>query len=140
MLDLGPATQRADDVPSDDELIFCARALRKAKALGVDEIPCEAFRDEGPLRDALFELIRTIWRQEDIPKDMVLGLFVMIYKGKGSSDDMTKYRCICLLNHAYKLVSTILLRRLAKECEHYLPESQAGFRRFRGCQDNIWLI
>jgi hypothetical protein len=80
MLDLGPAAQWADDVPSDDELIFSARALHKVKALGVDEIPCEAFRDEGPLRDALFELIRTIWRQEDIPKDMVIGLFVMIYK------------------------------------------------------------
>ena len=38
------------------------------------------------------------------------------------------------------MVSTILLRRLAAECEHYLPESQAGFRRFRGCQDNIYIL
>jgi hypothetical protein len=67
-----------------------------------------------------------------VPEEMVRGLFVMVYKGKGSSDDMSKYRCICLLTHAYKLLSAVLLRRLARECEKWLPQSQAGFRRFRG--------
>ena len=64
----------------------------------------------------------------------------MVYKGKGSSDDMSKYRCICLLNHAYKLLSAVLLRRLAAECEAWLPENQAGFRRLRGCQDNVYIL
>ena len=47
----------------------------------------------------------------------------MIYKGKGSPDDMTKYRCICLLDHAHKVLSTVLLRQLAAEREGYLPEN-----------------
>ena len=63
-----------------------------------------------------------------------------VLKGKGSSDDMSKYRCICLLTHAYKLLSAVLLRRLARECEAWLPQSQAGFRRFRGCVDNIFIL
>jgi hypothetical protein len=46
---------------------------------------------------------------------MVLGAFAIIYTGKGSSDDMTKHRCICLLNHAYTPVLTILLRRLCND-------------------------
>eukprot|EP01052_Picozoa_sp_SAG31_P055794 SAG31_NODE_15611_length_746_cov_2.007728_1_plen_53_part_01 len=33
-----------------------------------------------------------------------------------------------------------MLRRLAAECEHWLPQSQAGFRRKRGCQDNIYIL
>ena len=53
--------------------------------------------------------MRKIWEEEEVPEDMICGLFVMIYKGKGSSDDLTKYRCICLLNHAYKLLSAVLL-------------------------------
>eukprot|EP01048_Picozoa_sp_COSAG05_P005185 COSAG05_NODE_302_length_11841_cov_253.738801_1_plen_171_part_00 len=65
------------------------------------------------------------------------GLFVMLYKGKGKIDDRSKYRCICLLNHAYKLLSAALLRRLVLDCDGWLPESQAGFRKARGCPDNI---
>ena len=34
----------------------------------------------------------------------------------------------------------MLLRRLARECEKWLPQSQAGFRRFRGCVDNIFIL
>eukprot|EP01050_Picozoa_sp_SAG11_P031238 SAG11_NODE_9617_length_895_cov_5.216080_2_plen_68_part_00 len=67
--------------------------------------------------------MRRIWRGEEVPEEMVRGLFVMVYKGKGSSDDMSKYRCICLLTHAYKLLSAVLLRRLARECEKWLPQS-----------------
>ena len=98
------------------------------------------FKAPGPLQDALIDLVSRIWEEEEVPEDLVRGLFVMVYKGKGSSDDMSKYRCICLLNHAFKLLSAVLLRRLAAECEAWLPESQAGFRRLWGCQDNIYIL
>ena len=79
-----------------------------------------------------------------MPKEMVAmvrELFVMVYKGKGSKDDMAKYHCICMLTHAYKLLSTVLLRRLASECEDWLPQSQAGFSRpMRGGADNIFIL
>ena len=38
--------------------------------------------------------------------DMTTGVFVMLFKNKGSSDDCSKYRMICLLPHAYKMLST----------------------------------
>ena len=71
---------------------------------------------------------------------MVEGLFVMLDKNKGSSEDMTKYRALCLLNHSYKLLSSYLLMRLLKDVEHMLPESQAGFRKRRGCRDNVYIL
>eukprot|EP01050_Picozoa_sp_SAG11_P009703 SAG11_NODE_930_length_6500_cov_4.853304_5_plen_83_part_00 len=76
------------------------------------------------IEEVLYNLIRRIWKEETVPEDLVRGLFVMVYKGKGSSDDLTKYKCICLLNHAHKILSAVLLRRLASECEEWLPEHQ----------------
>ena len=68
----------------------------------------------------------------------------MVYKGKGSSDATSKYRCICFLTHAYKLLSAMLLRQLARECEAWLAESQVGFRRFCSefcCyENNIFIV
>jgi hypothetical protein len=75
--------------------------------------------------------VRRIWRREEVSEEMVWGSFVMVYKGKGFSDDIRKHRCICLLTHAYKLLSAVLMRRLARECEAWLPES---------CQDNIFIL
>ena len=75
---------------------------------------------------------------------MVAGEFFMTWKRKGSAADRTKYRAICIHNHSYKLLSVLLLKRLSQETEKFLPESQAGFRKGRGCRDNItvlrWLI
>ena len=115
-----------------EEILFCAKALRRSIVCGEDKIPAEVFKEEGPLQEALIVLVQRIWQEEEVPEELVRGLFVMVYKGKGSSDDMTKYRCICLLNHAYKLLSAVLLRRLVGECEDWLPEHQAGFRKFCG--------
>ena len=138
--DLTPASSREGDVPSDAELDLCLKALAKAKATGPDKIPVEAYRASEEARGDLFKLIRQIWREEDVPKDMVLAELITIFKNKGSSDDMTKYRCIGLLTHAYKVVSTLLLKRLIEEVDSYLPESQAGFRKLRSTRDNVYLL
>ena len=71
---------------------------------------------------------------------MTTGVFVMLFKNKGSSDDCSKYRMICLLPHAYKMLSTLLLHRLRFECEGFLNECQAGFRQHRGCRDQIIIL
>ena len=64
----------------------------------------------------------------------------MLFKNKGSVNDPTKYRCIGLLPHAYKILSLVLLERIHKECNEYLSDWQAGFRPERSCRDNILLL
>ena len=64
----------------------------------------------------------------------------MLFKNKGSSNDPSKYRCIGLLSHAYKVLSQCLLERLEIETATYLSEWQAGFRKLRGCRDNTMTL
>lgn len=80
------------------------------------------------------------WKEEFVPEDMVTGTFVMIYKNKGSTDDMSKYRMICLLPTAYKMLSTLILRRLRIECEGFIEDDQCGFMRGKGTRDQICIF
>ena len=81
-----------------------------------------------------------IWKHEYVPPELVRAAFVMLFKNKGSVNDPTKYRCIGLLPHAYKLLSLVLLKRIMTECNKFLSDWQAGFRPERGCRDNILLL
>ena len=63
----------------------------------------------------------------------------MLYK-KGDSDNPANYRCIGLLNHSYKVLSTILLGRINEEADGFLQDWQAGFRPQRGCRDNVMIL
>jgi hypothetical protein len=137
---LGDPSLRAHEKLTDDELDLCLNALAKSKAVGEDGIPVEAYRSSATARALLFELIRVIWRSEKVPKDLVRGIFLPIFKNKGSIDDMSKYRFICLLNHAYKVLSAVILLKMQKETEEFLPETQAGFRAKRSTCDNIYVL
>ena len=77
---------------------------------------------------------------EAVPSAMAEGLFVPIFKNKGSADDFSKYRFICLLNHALKLLSSYMLLRAVRETEKYLPASQAGFRKKRSTADQLYVL
>ena len=59
--------------------------------------------------------------------DFTQAKFKMLFKNKGATDDPTKYRCLDMLNHAYKALSQCLLVRIEQETKSYLSEWQAGF-------------
>ena len=88
----------------------------------------------------LFNLVRRCWDEEDVPIDVVIGVFVIVFKRKGSSQDFSKYRFICLLIHAFKLMSCYLLSQFVPMAECLQPETQAGFRKHRNTRDNIFLL
>ena len=102
------------------------KRMKKNKATGMDEIPAEVWRNSKTANEVLFVFLRKIWRKEVVPPELAVCVFIMIFKRKGSSEDCTKYRAIGLLNHAYKILSVILLGRLIKECGHFFSEWQAG--------------
>ena len=63
----------------------------------------------------------------------------MLYN-KGSRDDFANYLAIGLLTHAYKVDSVLILLRMQPYLEERLSDSQAGFRKARGCLDNVLIL
>ena len=65
----------------------------------------EIFKYSTIAKHELFFVLKQVWRHECVPKNLVLGMFVMIYKRTGSSDDPSNYRTIGLLDHTYKILA-----------------------------------
>ena len=90
-------------------------SMKKAKAPDPDEIPAEVWQNSAVARDQLFKFLQQVWNKETVSENLATYLFVMMYKNKGSTDDCTKYRALGLLNHVYKIMPVILLKRLVEE-------------------------
>ncbi len=80
-----------------------------------------------------------IWDSESLPTDMAVGEMLMMDKN-GIKDDKGNYRALCLLPHAFKVLSLCLLRRIMPHVEAIPPDTQAGFRTSRGCRDNVCIL
>ena len=91
MQDIGPATTRESDGPTNADLEICLKALRDSKACGPDGIPAEVWRSSDHAKAHLFTAIKRFVREEILPSEMPLGEFVMIFKQKGLSSDASRY-------------------------------------------------
>ena len=69
-------------------------------------------------------------------------ILLMLYKKKGSIDDLANFRPLALASCIAKLFTMILYLRASKWCEENdkLPEWQSGFRIERSCLDNIFTL
>ena len=135
-------TEQAADMLTYEEFDLAVRRMKLHKATGPDGAPAEVWQNSALSKQELFFFLQNVWARECVPKTLVLCMFVMLYKKKGSSDNCSKYRAIGLLNHAYKIMAIllILLYRMVKETDWFMPEWQAGVRANRGCRDNILLL
>ena len=131
-----PCTQGIDDL-TDEQFARGLAKMSNNRACGHDGIPSEIYKRSDRCKELLKLLLQKIWHDEDVPVDFARATFVMLFKDKGSANDPTKYRCIGLLTHAYKVMAQCLLEKLESETESFLSDWQAGFRKNRGCRDNV---
>ena len=118
-----PLGQQSEEDPLTEQAFVRALIKLKAnKACGPDGIPGVVFQNCESAARALYEILCAMWESEYVPPQLVRASFIMLYKDKGSVDDLTKYRCIGLLPHSYKLLSIILLERLNAECAGFLSD------------------
>ena len=122
-----------------EEVKHCIKQLKSGKACGPDTIPIEQFKSSDNATKELHILLSEIWQQETLPEDFVLGDMLMFYKKK-CKNDRRNYRALGLLNHAYKVFAMILLSRMLPFITERLSDMQAGFRKGRGCRDNITIL
>ena len=129
-----------DDILTEKEFKTALKCMKKNKDTGPDGIPAEVWQNSEVAGDELYFFLKHVWEKECVPKTLVLCVFVMMYKKKGSRDDPEMYRALGLLNHSYKILSVCILLRLVAETDWFLSEWQAGFRSDRGCRDNTLLL
>lgn len=67
---------------------------------------------------------------------------ILVYKGKGSKDNIKSYRPITITSVIYRVAMQMVKKRMEEwaEREEILGELQNGFRRNRRLDDNLFVI
>ena len=135
-----PPLPKDDDSIQRSEFESAVKRLKIGKAKGPDGVPAMVYKNCPMVKEELYRFLNYLWKEEVVPVELATANFKMLYKQKGSSNDPSKYRCIALLNHAFKVLSYIILGRLLKTSDGFLKDWQAGFRASRGCRDNAMVF
>ncbi|KAI5715718.1 hypothetical protein M8J77_021397 [Diaphorina citri] len=116
------------------------RKLKNNKASGPDHIPNEVYKSLSNI-DYIVGLFNLVFDEELIPPEWSQSEIFCLYK-KGDKSVPGNYRGIGLLNSLSKVFTQLLSSRIYKWAEdlNIIPEEQGGFRRERGCVDQIFAL
>ena len=87
----------------------------------------------------VYRVVLSVWRSERVPEDWRKAVIVPLHK-KNDQSICENWRGISLLSVAGKVFTNILLTRLVSITDSKISENQAGFRRERGCSDQIFVL
>ena len=124
-----------------EEVQMSLRKCKKGKAPGFDGLSSEFFQN---LPDNWLHYVthffNSVLLQERIPSSWGIVVMTMLHK-KGDPLNPNNYRSIALVGSLVKIFTQILCLRLQSWAEDsVLNEFQTGFRRNRGCLDNIFTL
>ena len=131
-----------DSEISYEELTKVLSSLPNNKSSGKDKIPYEFY---GNLPEAwkhfMHRLFNKVLELGRVPEEWTDIKTVLLFK-KGDIKNVANYRGISLICTVLKIFHQILLNRLLVHAEQnqLIPEIQSGFRRGRGCMDNIFTL
>ena len=120
-----------------EEVISAINNMKLGKAPGPDGIAAEMLKAGGPvLQKALLKLMNSILETEQLPDGLEVSEIITLYK-KGDRADCSNYRPINLLSHVYKLLMTILYKRISHTLIESLQATQAAYQPKRGTIEQI---
>ncbi|KAL1447409.1 hypothetical protein WDU94_005675 [Cyamophila willieti] len=125
---------------SFSEMEECLKKLKNGKAAGPDMIVNEMYKHLNNT-EYLLSLFNNILEYETLPPDWGETEIFCLHK-KGDINTPANYRGIALINTLTKLFTQLLHNRIYKWAEksNMIPEEQAGFRKGRGCIDQIFVL
>ena len=127
-------------VPSKEEIREAIAQLKNNKAPGEDEITAEMLKLGGePIVKWLTRLSHSIWHSEEVPKDWRKQLVIPLHK-KGAYDDCDNFKGIALLSVPGKVFCRVIQCKLKEKANQMLRENQCGFRKGRGCADQLFSL
>jgi hypothetical protein len=114
--------------------------MKPNKAPGIDQIQSEILKaDLETSTKQLTDLFDSIWETETIPEDWCKGIITKLPK-KGDLSSCDSWRGITLLPLPSKIFCKVILSRIDEHIDDMLREEQAGFRKSRGCIDQIFAL
>ncbi len=117
------------------------RKLKLGKAPGPDGIKAEMLKYGGEIVvDWIMWICNLAWEQSKVPEEWRKAIVVLIYKGKGKREVCNSYRGISLLSVPGKIYGRILNERMMKVTDKSVGDEQGGFRKDRGCVDQIFAV
>ena len=87
-------------------------------------------------RSKLLELLNKCWEGEELYEEMNQADLAVIYK-KGPTNKPENYRPIALLNIGYKLMASVIQKRLSEAMDDRINPAQFGFRKGRSTAQPI---
>lgn len=111
----GDKVGREGDTEKDisiEEIRGAIGKLRDGKAVGIDEIPNEAWKyGEERIEEWLWGFCKKVWEGEGWPEKWKERVIVPIIK-KGDGEVVEDYRGVTLMATAYKVYAAVLAERL----------------------------
>ena len=123
-----------------DEVLYAVRKLKNGKASGPDDISAEMLKSHNGIAEWLWDIVNKCWTEENLPQDWKLAEVVPLYKNKGKRSECGNYRGISLLSVPGKVFASIILNRCKDALDQVLREEQCGFRKSRGCTDQLFAL
>ena len=123
-----------------DQLVKAAKSMPKGKAPGVDAITAEILEVGGNhILSVILPLYRAVFRSGMVPEVWNKAALNMIWKNKGSEQDISTYRPIALTVIFRKILEKILKSRI-EENMRPLDVAQGGFRKGRSSLDLVFAL
>ena len=91
-------------------------------------------RQSHKVLQALFE---TIWEEKQLPDGWAEDVIMKIPK-RGALSNCNNWRGITLLSVPSKILAKLIIKRISEAVDQQLRQEQAGFRKGRGCIDQIF--
>ena len=86
----------------------------------------------------MVKICQMAWERLVVPADWTKAIIVPVYKGKGRRGECGSYRGISLLSIPGKTYGKVIVERIQRLTEQKISEEQGGFRKGRGCVDQIF--
>ena len=110
----------------EEEVDLVIRNLNLSKSPGLDGITAEFYQEFRPqLVPILTELYNNSLLQGYLPKNFKQSIITLIFKNKGSPDEIKNWRPISLLNLDYKILTKTLTLRLKNNIANIINEFQS---------------
>ena len=127
-------------LPKEKEVKAAIKRMKNNKAPGIDTLQAELLKvDINTSSKIITNLFKKIWEKEEVPEDWDKGLIFKLPK-KGDLKNCDNWRGITLLSIPSKIFCWILLKRIDSAIDVKLRQEQAGFRKGRGCIDQIFAL